>query len=93
MAKLRTLSTAVLGTLALALPSGLLALGIVATLDEYLPRISAALTAALRSNWSALALEAGARWPELAGMLVGQLLLLAILVVEGRKALGSRSQA
>ena len=93
MAKLRTLTTAVFGTLALALPSGLLALGIVAYLDEYLPRISAALTAALRANWSALALEAGARWPELAGMLVGQLLLLAILVVEGRKALGSRSQA
>ena len=90
MAKLRTLSTAVLGTLALALPSGLLALGIVATLDEYLPRIGAALS---RANWSALALEAGARWPELAGMLVGQLMLLAILVIGGRKALGSRAEA
>jgi hypothetical protein len=93
MAKLRILSTAVLGTLALALPSVLLALGIVATLDEYLPRISAGLTAALRANWSALALEAGARWPELAGMLVGQLMLLAILVIGGRKALGSRAGA
>jgi hypothetical protein len=90
MAKLQTLSKATWGILALALPSGLLALGIVATLDEYLPRISDALSSA---NWSALALEAGARWPELAGMLVGQLLLLAILVVGGRKALGSRSQA
>lgn len=90
MAKLQILSKATWGTLALALPSGLLALGIVATLDEYLPRISGALA---RANWSALALEAGARWPELAGMLVGQLLLLAILVVGGRKALSSRSQA
>ncbi|HEX9872061.1 MAG TPA: hypothetical protein VGC99_26385 [Candidatus Tectomicrobia bacterium] len=90
MAKLQTLSKATWGILALALPSGLLALGIVATLDEYLPRLSDALA---RANWSALALEAGARWPELAGMLVGQLLLLAILVVGGRKALGSRRQA
>ena len=90
MAKLQILSKATWGTLALALPSGLLALGIVATLDEYLPRIADAVS---RANWSALALEAGARWPELAGMLVGQLLLLAILVVGGRKALGSRRQA
>jgi hypothetical protein len=90
MAKLQILSKATWGTLALALPSGLLALGIVATLDEYLPRISAAIAGA---NWSALALEAGVRWPELAGMLVGQLLLLAILLVGGRRVLGSRSQA
>jgi hypothetical protein len=90
MTKLRILSRAVLGTLALALPTGLLALGLVATLDEYLPRVWAALSGA---NWSALALEAGARWPELAGMLVGQLLLMAILVVGGRKALGNRAPA
>jgi len=63
MTQLKSLTRAVLGTLALALPSGLLALGIVAALDELLPRLAAT---AQRANWGALALEAGARWPELA---------------------------
>jgi hypothetical protein len=90
MTQLKSLTCAVLGTLALALPSGLLALGIVAALDELLPRLAATVQ---RANWGALALEAGARWPELAGMLVGQLLLLAILLVGGRKALANRSEA
>lgn len=90
MAKLRTLSAAFLGTAALALPSGLLALGLVAFLDENLPRLATALT---NINWTALALEAGARWPELAGMLVGQLLLLAILLIGGRHILNGRAQA
>jgi hypothetical protein len=90
MTRLRILTRAVGGTLALALPCGLLALALVAALDEYLPRVAAAVAGA---DWSALALEAGARWPELAGMLVGQLLLMAILVVGGRKVLGNRAPA
>jgi hypothetical protein len=90
LAKLQVLTRAVGGTLALALPAGLLALGILAALDEYLPRIASWLPGA---DWNALALEASARWPEAAGILVGQLLLLAILLIGGRKALDRRAQA
>lgn len=90
MAKLRILSTALLGTLAMALPFTLLALGLVAFLDENLPRLAMALAGI---DWSALRLEASARAPELAGMLVGQLVLMAILLFGGRRALENRAQA
>jgi hypothetical protein len=35
--------------------------------------------AGLQINWNALSLEGSARWPELAGMLIGQLLIMAFL--------------
>ncbi len=89
MARLRFLTTAALGTLALALPASLLALGFVAYLDEHLLDISAAL----RANWPALAREAMARWPEVAGMVIGQLLLMAILVLGGRKVVKLNAEA
>ena len=36
------------------------------------------------ANWRGLAVEGAARWPEIAGMIIGQLLILSILLIARR---------
>lgn len=83
MPRYRVWITAAFWTLALAIPAALLGLIGVAFLDEILPRIALSLA---RFDWQSIGVEASARWPEIAGMVVGQVLILAIfLLMRGRR--------
>ncbi len=76
-------------TLALAIPATLLALAVAAFLDLYAVELANALIAALQADWQTFA---STRWPELAGMVIGQLLLMAILLMRGVKALAGNPE-
>jgi hypothetical protein len=65
--------------LILGLAFALAALLGISLLQESFPRILAAVGSALSLDWEALSQEAAARYPELAGVIVGQLLLLAFV--------------
>ncbi len=82
-----------LWTFALALPAGLLALAVAVFFDRYAVEISRGLTAALQADWHRLLGEFSDRWPEVVGMLIGQLLLMAVLLIGGSKALRREVQA
>lgn len=71
--------------LILALPATALALCGVALLDEYLPAIVNKLVMVGRIDWFAVRLEASARWPEVAGMAIGQMLIIGLLLLERGK--------
>lgn len=76
---------AILVTLALAIPFLLLALVEVVYLTDYARSIGDALSGVI--EWRKVALEGSARWPELGGMIIGQLLILGmLLVVRSRKS-------
>ena len=67
--------------LALALPATALALGGLVLLDAYLPSLANKLAMAARIDWLSLKLEGSARWPEVAGMIIGQLLIFVFLLL------------
>ncbi len=69
-------------TLGLAVPFIGLALIEAAYLIEYVRDLGGALTGVL--DWRSVALEGSARWPEVAGMLIGQLLILSTLLIVRR---------
>ncbi len=75
---------AVFWTMLLAIPFTVLALFGLAYTTEHLTRIGAAITVFSRATsvggrgWY---LELSARWPEIAGMIVGMLVILIILVL------------
>ncbi len=81
--------TAVLWTLFLAIPLTALALSMAAYLTEHLGEILNTLqtfsqaTSAGGRGW---AMEFAARWPELAGMVIGQLVIMAILLFTWRSS-------
>ncbi len=66
-------------TLAVAIPSAAAALLAAAYFTDYTSNVAG--TVAGITNWREVALEGAARWPELAGMIVGQLLILSILLI------------
>ncbi|OGO16815.1 MAG: hypothetical protein A2Z14_07110 [Chloroflexi bacterium RBG_16_48_8] len=69
---------AIFWTLALAIPFTALSVGILIFLNDLLPEI-------VRSihfpgiDWRGLTVEGSARWPEVAGMIIGQLIILALI--------------
>jgi hypothetical protein len=75
---------AVFWTMALAIPLTALALSVVAYTTEHLTQISTAVanfnlvTTAGGRGW---VLEFAQRWPEVAGMVIGQLVILMILLI------------
>ena len=70
---------AVFWTLALAIPFTALALAGVAYFTDHMAEIAS--TVSSMANWRGVALEGSARWPELAGMIIGQILILSILLI------------
>jgi len=80
---------AVLWTMILAIPLTALALSIVAYTTEHLTQISTAIanvslaTSAGGRGW---VLEFAQRWPEVAGMVIGQLVILMILLIARQSA-------
>jgi len=82
MSRLYKILVATRWILLLSIPVTVLALLGVVFLTDVFP----AWIAGLQINWNALSLEGSARWPELAGMLIGQLLILAFLIPRLHKA-------
>lgn len=83
--------TAVFWTLLLATPLTVLALLLMAYTTEHLTQISTAIATFSRETTAGgrgWVLEFAQRWPELAGMIIGQLVLLTIflLVRQNHKA-------
>ena len=75
--------TAVFWTLFLAVPFTALALSFAAYITENLGRILASLnefSLATSASGKGLAIELSARWPEVAGMIIGQLVIMTILL-------------
>lgn len=73
---------AVAYTLALAIPFALLALIGLVYLTDYTSGIPGAVAGVI--DWHRLALEGSVRWPEIVGMVVGQLLILSMLLIARR---------
>ncbi len=69
-------------TLVLALPFTVIALVGTAYITNHLGDITTAISSLV--NWRGLAVEGSARWPEIAGMIVGQLLIMSILLIARR---------
>ena len=69
-------------TLVLAVPFTVIALVGTAYISNHLGEIATALGSLV--NWRGVAVEGSARWPEIAGMIVGQLLILSILLIARR---------
>ena len=69
-------------TLALAVPFTVAALVGAAWLTNHMPEIASFVNGLM--NWRGLAVEGSARWPEVAGMLIGQALILSILLLARR---------
>jgi len=73
---------AVVWTLVLAIPFVALALAGSAVLANRMGDIARLVASVV--DWSRLAIEGSARWPELAGMIFGQILILTILLLARR---------
>jgi TRAP-type C4-dicarboxylate transport system permease small subunit len=70
-------------TLGLAVPFAFLAVLGTAWVTDQLPAVIRSLPSV---QWQSLLREGSARWPELAGMVVGQLLIFALLLAARRSA-------
>jgi len=70
---------AVLLTLALSVPCATVALLGLAYVADHMSEITNAVTSLL--DWRGLAVEGASRWPEVAGMVVGQILIMSILLL------------
>ena len=69
-------------TLVLAVPFTVIALVGTAYITNHLGDIATAVSSL--ANWRGVAVEGSARWPEIAAMIVGQLLILSILLIARR---------
>jgi len=80
---------AVFWTMVLAIPLTALALSIVAYTTEHLTQISTTLanfSLATTAGGRGWVLEFAQRWPEVAGMVIGQLVILMILLIARQSA-------
>ena len=57
-----------------------------AFLDENMITIGQGISSIAIIDWSALSVEGAARWPELAGMVIGQILLMVFIYLRTRPA-------
>jgi hypothetical protein len=69
-------------TMMLAIPFTVIALVGTAYITNHLGDIASAVASLV--NWRGVAVEGSARWPEIAGMIIGQLLILSILLITRR---------
>ena len=70
----------VLWTLALAIPFTAMAVGILIFFNDLLPEIIRSINFP-SIDWRGLMVEGSARWPEVAGMIIGQLVILALIPI------------
>lgn len=72
--------TVIFWTLALAIPFTALAVGILIFFNDLLPEIVRSINFP-GIDWRGLTVEGSARWPEIAGMIIGQLVILALIPI------------
>jgi hypothetical protein len=73
----------ILYTLALAIPFTALAMGILIFFNDMLPDLIRSIN--LPSiDWRGLTVEGSSRWPEIAGMIIGQLVILVLIPISRR---------
>jgi hypothetical protein len=72
----------ILWTLALAIPFTALSVGILIFLNDVLPEMVRSVFA--NFDWRGLTIEGSARWPEVAGMIIGMLVILALIPLARR---------
>jgi DMSO/TMAO reductase YedYZ heme-binding membrane subunit len=87
--------TAVVWTMILAIPFTALALSAVAYTTEHLTQISTAIAnfnLTTSAGGRGLVLEFAQRWPELAGMIIGQAVILMILLIARQSAKAESSK-
>ena len=75
-------------TLALAIPFIALALFEIVYLVDYARSIGGAIAGLV--EWTSVAQEGAARWPELAGMIISQLLIVSLLLTLRRRRQDNR---
>jgi hypothetical protein len=75
-------------TLGLAIPFAFLAILGTGWVTDHLPAVVRAVRLV---QWPSLAAESSARWPEVAGMIVGQLLIVALLLMVRRQQSAANS--
>jgi len=76
--------TAVLWTLILAVPITAIALSLLAYSTEHLTQLTTSLVSLSRDasvGGRGIVLEFAQRWPEIAGMIIGQIVLLTIFLI------------
>jgi hypothetical protein len=78
----------IFATLALAIPFIALALFEIVYLIDYVQSIGGALAGLV--EWTSVAREGAVRWPELAGMIIGQLFILSLLLILHRRRQDNR---
>ncbi len=69
-------------TMVLAVPFTVIGLVGAAFMANHLADITNAITTLL--NWRGVAIEGSSRWPELVGMILGQMMILTILLIVRR---------
>ncbi len=87
--------TAVTWTLFLAIPFTALGLSLAAYITENLGQILASISAfsqATSASGEGLVVEIAARWPEVAGMIIGQLVIMTILLFTWRSKQDAQTQ-
>ena len=70
----------------IAVPFTFAAVVAIAFLDENIIAIGQGIVSVTNIDWSALSVEGAARWPELAGMVIGQILLMVFIYLRTRPA-------
>ena len=70
----------ILWTLALAIPFTALSVGILIFLNDLLPGIVRSINFP-SIDWRGLTVEGSARWPEVAGMIIGLLVILVLIPI------------
>jgi hypothetical protein len=70
-------------TLALAIPFTALAVGMLIFFNDLLPDMIRSINLP-GFDWRGLTIEGSARWPEIAGMIIGQLVILALIPIARR---------
>jgi ABC-type Fe3+ transport system permease subunit len=73
----------ILYTLALAIPFTALAMGILIFFNDLLPDMMRSINLP-NIDWRGLTVEGSSRWPEIAGMIIGQLVILALIPISRR---------
>jgi hypothetical protein len=58
----------------------------IAFLDENIIAIGQGVASVANIDWNALSVEGAARWPELAGMVIGQILIMVFIYLRTRPA-------
>ncbi len=70
----------------IAVPFTFAAVVVIAFLDENIIAIGQGIASVTNIDWSALSVEGAARWPELAGMVIGQILIMVFIYLRTRPA-------